>query len=163
ERKVLLVSNPGGSLPLLEMFSRNTQKELINRGYRTTALFGTEVTKDEVRRQLPQHDIFLWEGHQSTLVKEYGFPEWNEPLPPSFAFIQSCLALTDAKVHPLLQRGALGVVGSSTRMYSASGGAFALAFFDALLYDHRSIGGGLRQAKNFLLAYSLLKEKRLGK
>jgi hypothetical protein len=62
----------------------------------------------------------------------------------------------------LLQRGALGIVGSSTRTYSASGAAFSLAFFDALLYDDQTLGGSLRQAKNFLLAYSLLKEKRLG-
>jgi hypothetical protein len=48
-------------------------------------------------------------------------------------------------------------------MYSASGGAFALAFFDGLLYDDLSLGASLRQAKNFLLVYSLLKEKRLGK
>jgi hypothetical protein len=33
---------------------------------------------------------------------------------------------------------------------------------DALIHDHRSAGASLRQAKNFLIAYSLLKEKRLG-
>jgi hypothetical protein len=54
------------------------------------------------------------------------------------------------------------VVGSSTRTYSASGGACSLAFFDAILYDGATLGGALRQSKNFLLAYSLLKEKRLG-
>src|SRR5205807_1951365 len=52
---------------------------------------------------------------------------------------------------------------SSTRNYSASGGAFSLAFFDALLYDNQTLGGALRHAKNYLLCYSLLKEKRLGK
>src|SRR5207302_773724 len=43
-----------------------------------------------------------------------------------------------------------------------SGGALTLAFFDALLYDDQTLGSGLRHAKNYLLAYSLLKEKRLG-
>jgi hypothetical protein len=62
-----------------------------------------------------------------------------------------------------LRRGAVAVVGSPVRTYSASGGACSLAFFDALLYDGQSLGGGLRQAKNFLLAYALLKDKRLGK
>src|SRR5262249_13115883 len=71
--------------------------------------------------------------------------------------------LREWKAQPLLERGAIGVVGSSTRTYSASGAALSLAFFDALLYDQRSLGEALRQAKNFLLAYSLLKEKRLGK
>ena len=61
-----------------------------------------------------------------------------------------------------MQRGAVAVVGSSTRTYSGTGGAFSLAFFDATLYDDQSLGGSLRQAKNFLLAWSLLKQKRLG-
>jgi hypothetical protein len=162
-RKALVVSNPGGSLPLLEMFSRNTAWELRNRGYETTTLFGDEVSKKAVKSELPRHDVFIWEGHHSTLVKEYHFPEWTEALPPSLMFLQSCLALTDAKTHPLLERGAVAVVGSSTRTYSATGGAFSLAYFNGLLYDDQSLGASLRQAKNFLLAYSLLKEKRLGK
>ncbi|MBY0525634.1 MAG: hypothetical protein K2R98_19670 [Gemmataceae bacterium] len=163
KRKALVVSNPSGGLPLLETFSRNTARELKNCGYETTAIFGHDVTKDDVRRLLPQSDLFLWEGHHSTLIKDYGFAEWNEPLPPSFVFLQSCLALAETKAGPLLERGAVGVVGSSTRIYSASGGAFALAFFNAMLYEGQPVGSALRQAKNFLLAYSLLKEKRLGK
>jgi hypothetical protein len=161
--RALVVSNPGGGLPLLELFSRTTARELRNSGYQTRALFGSQVTQQEVRRQLPDQDIFLWEGHHSTLVKDYGFPEWTEPLPPSLIFLQSCLALTDGKTHPLLERGAVAVVGSSTRIYSATGGAYSLAYFNALLYDRQSLGGALRQGKNFLLAYALLKEKRLGK
>ncbi|HXG13214.1 MAG TPA: C25 family cysteine peptidase [Gemmataceae bacterium] len=162
-RKALVASNPGESLPLMETFSRNTAHELRNAGYQTTTLFGRNLTRDELRRQLPEHDIFLWEGHHNTLIKEWGLPEWDEPLPPSFIFLQSCLALTDWKAQPLLRRGAFAVVGSSTRTYSGSGGACSLAFFDAILYDGQTLGGGLRQAKNFLLAYALLKEKRLGK
>jgi hypothetical protein len=89
--------------------------------------------------------------------------EWTEPIRPLLVFLQSCLALADGKAQPFLQRGAVAVIGTSTRTYSATGGACSLAFFDAILYDHESVGGSLRQAKNFLLAYSLLKEKRLGK
>jgi hypothetical protein len=162
-RTALVASNSGGGLPLLETFSRNTAKELRNRGYETTTLFGNEVTKDDLRRLLPQQDVFLWEGHHNTLIKDYALPEWTEPLQPSLLFIQSCLALKDYKAQPLIERGALCVVGSSTRIYSASGGAFALGFFNALLYDGQSTGASLRQAKNFLLAYARLKEKRLGK
>ncbi len=112
---------------------------------------------------MTDHDIFLWEGHHNTLIRDWAFPSWDEPLPPSLVFLQSCLALKEAKAQPQLSRGSVAVVGSSTRMYSASGGAYTLAFFDALLYEHQSLGGSLRQAKNFLLAYTLLKEKRLGK
>jgi hypothetical protein len=161
--RALVVSNASGGLPLLEAFSRNTTNELSNAGYQTMALFGDDVNKDVLRQRLPDHDIFLWEGHHNTLIKDYGFPTWTEPLPPSFVFLQSCLALTETKVQPLLRRGSVGVVGSSTRIYSASGGAFALAYFDALVYEHQSLGGALRQAKNFLQAYARLKEKRLGK
>jgi hypothetical protein len=160
--QALVISNPAGGLPLLEAFSRHTAKELQNSGYQTTTLFGEEVQKDLVRRLLPQQDIFLWEGHHSTLTKDYGLPDWPEALQPSLVFLQSCLALCEPDAVPLLQRGAVGVIGSSTRTYSASGGACSLAFFDALLYEDRSVGGALRQAKNFLLAFTLLKEQRLG-
>jgi Peptidase family C25 len=161
-RKALVASNPGGSLQLLEVFSRNTVKELRNAGYETTTLFGKQINKDDLRSLLQENDLFLWEGHHNTLIKDYGFPEWDEPLPPSLVFLQSCLALKEPKVQPLLRHGAIGVIGSSTRVYSGSGGACSLAFLDGLLYEGQSLGGALRQAKNFLLAYSLLKEKRLG-
>jgi hypothetical protein len=161
-RRALVASNPGGSLPLLEAFSRNTAQELKNSGYEVTALYGKDVTGPELRKQMVGKDLFLWEGHHNTLIKDWGFASWDEPLPPTFVFLQSCLALKDYKVQPLLSRGAIGVLGSSTRTYSGSGGAFSLAFFNALVYEGQTLGGSLRQAKNFLLAYALLKEKRLG-
>jgi hypothetical protein len=161
-RKALVISNPTGGLPLLETFSKNTARELMNRGYQTTAFVGEEADRDELRRLLPEQDVFLWEGHFATMVKEYRLHEWTEPLRPSLVFLQSCLALTESKAHPFLERGALGVLGTSTRTYSGSGGACSLAFFDALMYERQSVGGALRQAKNFLLDYSQLKEKRLG-
>jgi hypothetical protein len=161
-RRALVVSNPGGGLPLLETFTRHTVHELSNAGYQTTGLFGESVMKEDVRRLLPSSDVFLWEGHYRTLIDDFGFLTWNEPLPPTLAFLQSCLALNEGEVSPLFKRGVFAIVGSSTRIYSATGGAFTLAFFDALLYDDQTLGGALRQGKNFLLAYSLLKEKRLG-
>jgi hypothetical protein len=161
-RKALVASNPGGGLPLLEMFSRHTSQEMKNCGYDTTALFENDVKVDHVRRLLPEADIFLWEGHYRTMVDDFKLPTWNEPLRPSLVFLQSCLALNEAETQPLFRRGAVALVGSSTRTYSGTGGAFTLAFFDALMYEDQSLGGALRQGKNFLLAYSLLKQKRLG-
>ncbi len=160
--KALLVSNTGGGLPLLETLSRTTAAEFRNVGYDTTPLFGRQARRDIVRRQLPEQTVFLWEGHHSTLVRDYRVHQWPEPLRPSLVFLQSCLALQEAEAHPFLERGAVGVIGSSTRTYSASGGAFALAFCNAFLYEGESLGGALRQAKNFLLAFTRLKEKRLG-
>jgi len=161
-RKALIVSNPGGGLPLLEAISRNTAKELRNAGYDTSVMFNQEADQARLRRLLPDQDLFLWEGHHSVLVASYGVPAWPDPLRPSLVFLQSCMALTETEAHPFLQRGAVAVVGSASRTYSASGGAFTLAYFDALLYEQRSLGGSLRQAKNFLLAYAQLKDKRLG-
>jgi hypothetical protein len=161
--RVLVASNPGSSLPLLETFSRQTVRELRNCGYETTALFGAKLTEEALRKELPKHDLFLWEGHHNTLIRDWSFPQWEEPLPPSFIFLQSCLALMEPKVHPVLRRGAMGVIGTSTRTYSASGGACSLCFFNGLLYEDLTVGESLRHAKNFLLAYILLKEKRLGK
>jgi hypothetical protein len=160
--RALLVSNPGGGLPLLETFSRSTANELRNTGYQTTTMFGMQANQDRLRRLLPEQDIFLWEGHHSTMVKEYRMPDWTEPLQPSLVFLQSCLALCAGEAYPFLERGAIGVIGTSTRTYSASGGAFSLAFFDALLYEQQTLGGSVRQAKNYLLALGQLKEKRLG-
>lgn len=161
-RRALVVSNPGGGLPLLETFSRHTAHEFRNAGYQTAALFNDQANPEKMRKLLPAQDIFLWEGHYKTLTDEYGFLTWTEPLPPAFYFLQSCLALKEEEASPLIQRGAFAIVGSATRTYSASGGAFTVAFFDAMIYDRQTLGGSLRQAKNFLLCYSLLKEKRLG-
>jgi hypothetical protein len=161
-RKALVVSNPGGGLPLLETFSRHTANELRNVGYKTSTLFNTEADKDKMRKLLPEQDVFLWEGHYRTLIDDFGFLTWTEPLPPALYFLQSCLALKEEEASPLIQRGAFAIVGSATRTFSGSGGAFTVAFFDGMLYEEQTLGGSLRQAKNFLLCYSLLKEKRLG-
>jgi hypothetical protein len=161
-RKAVVASNPGGGLPLLEMFSRHTARELKNRGYETTAMFEEDVKPDDLRRAWPGADVFLWEGHYKTMIDDFKVPTWTEPLKPSLVFLQSCLALNPDEVKPLVKRGAVATVGSSTRTYSGTGGAFSLAFFDATLYDDQSLGGSLRQAKNFLLTWSLLKQKRLG-
>jgi hypothetical protein len=161
-RRALVASNPGGGLNLLETLSRNTSQELRNAGWDVTTLFGNDVTAPVLRRQMVGKDLFLWEGHHNTLIKEWGFSKWDEEMPPTFVFLQSCLALMDYKVQPLLARGAVGVLGTSTRTYSGSGGAFSLAVLNGLVYEDRPLGDSLRQAKNFLLAYALLKQKRLG-
>src|SRR5262249_20130647 len=146
-RKAMVVSNPGGGLPLLETFSRNTIKELRNNGYHTTTFFEDEANPADVRSLLPRQDVFLWEGHHKTMVEDFGMPQWTEPLPSSLIFLQSCLALNEDETRTLLPRGAVALVGSATRTYSASGGAVTLAFFNALLYDDQPLGAALRQAK----------------
>ena len=160
--KALVVSNPGGGLPLLENFSRNTAQELTNAGFEVAALFAKDVKRAKVKKLLPDQSYFLWEGHYSTLVRDYGVHDWPEPLKPSLVFLQSCLALNEPIALPFLQHGAVAVIGSTARTYSATGGAFSMAYFDALAYEKQSLGGALRHAKNFTLAFAMLKEKRLG-
>ncbi len=161
-RRALVASNPGGGLPMLEAFSRSTAQELRNAGYDVTELYGRRLNGQVLREQFARHQLVLWEGHHNTLVRDWHFLDWDEPLSNSLVVLQSCLALMPQKVQPLLTRGAYAVVGTSTRTYSASGGAFSLAYLDALLYEQQTLGGALRQAKNFLLAYATLKEQRLG-
>ena len=160
-RKAFIIGNAGRGLPLVETLSRYTARELQNRGYQTTGLFGGAASPQAFQRLLADQDLFLWEGHHTALMQEYGLAEWTAPLRPSLFFFQSCYALNEEEAPPLLRCGAIGVIGSSTRTYSATGGALALAYFDALLYDAQSTGGSLRQAKNFLLCYALLKQKRM--
>ena len=85
------------------------------------------------------------------------------PLPPTFVFLQSCLALTEFKVHPLLSRGAFGVIGSSTRTYSGSGGACSLAFFNALLYEEQSVGDCAAAGQEFPARLLAAQAKATGK
>ncbi|HYV38734.1 MAG TPA: C25 family cysteine peptidase, partial [Gemmataceae bacterium] len=160
--KAIMISNPGGGLPLLETFSRHTADEFKNAGYDLTAHIGRGAYKTELKKKLPDANVFLWEGHVNTLFGSYAIQEWDEPLKPSLIFLQSCLALEESRANPFLQRGAVAVIGSSTRTYSGSGGALALAFFDTLLYEDQTLGGSLRQAKNFMLAFAELKKKRFG-
>jgi hypothetical protein len=161
--KVLIASNPGDGLPLLETFSRNTGRELSNAGCQVTGRYGkVDLTAKELRELLPQQDVFLWEGHYRTLIDDFEMPKWTEPLRPSVIFLQSCLALNPAEAGLLFDRGAVAVAGSPNRTYSGSGGALSLGFLDSMAYDGRDAGGAMRHAKNFLLCYADLKEKRLG-
>ncbi len=87
----------------------------------------------------------------------------TEPLRPSLVWLlQSCLALNEGEGFRS-NNAEPGAARSATRTrHSGTGGAFTLGFFDAALYDGKSLYASARQGKNFLLVYSLLKEKRLG-
>ena len=50
------------------------------------------------------------------MVDRFGMPKWSEPLPPSLIYLQSCLALNESETGTLLERGAIALVGSPTRM-----------------------------------------------
>ena len=88
--------------------------------YPDNKTFTIKVSQVTGFRAKVQYQSGITNKYQDVLIKDYAFPTWDEPLPPSLVFLQSCLALTESKVHPLLRRGAEAVVGSSTRIYSAS-------------------------------------------
>ena len=73
--------------------------------------------------------------------------------------IQSCHSLDDT-VLDILTSGAIGIIGTKTNIHSASGSAFIKAFCDGLLYRSDTIGEAIRDAKNYLLCVSALKEAR---
>jgi hypothetical protein len=159
-RKALVVGNAGGVLPLLEVIVRDTAQEFRNAGYQTTTMYRQEPNYQNLHQQLPLNDIFVWEGHHLQTMASLG--AGRQPLRPSLIFLQSCVALQEANCLPLIERGAVAVVAPASYTFSASGGAFAHAYFDAMFYEGQSLGGALREAKNFLLTYAQLKEKRLG-
>jgi len=87
---------------------------------------------------------------QSTACELEGIP---------LILIQSCHSL-DETILDTLTSGAVGIVGSKTNVYSASGSAFIKAFCDGLLYRNDTTGEALRDAKNYLLCVGALKKAR---
>lgn len=161
--KVLLVSNPGDGLKLLETFSRNTGRELENAGCKVTGMFGRfTMNETQARQAMTEHDLFIFEGHNGTLGGRFGGNRYTDPMRPSLLFLQSCVELTPQNARPLFDRGLVGMIGTPNRMFSGSGGAYVLAFADALTAQGMSAGQAMRHAINYMLLYAALKEKRLG-
>ncbi|MFO0801256.1 MAG: C25 family cysteine peptidase [Gemmataceae bacterium] len=161
--KVFISSNPGDGLRLLETFSRNTGREMENAGCKVTSMFGRfTLTETQARQAMTENDYFIWEGHNGTVRGRFGVGRFQDPMRPSIAFIQSCAELNAQVAGPLLDRGAVAVIGTPNRMFSGSGGAYVLAFSDALAYDGMTVGQAMRHAMNYMLMYAELKEVRLG-
>jgi hypothetical protein len=75
--------------------------------------------------------------------------------------LQSCHSLEEPTNRRILDLGGVGLVGSTTNVYSASGSAFVKAFCDGLLYRNQTVGEALRDARNYFLCLAALK-KQLG-
>ncbi len=160
---VFISSNPGDGLRLLETFSRNTGREMENAGCKVTGMYGRfTLNETQARKAMTEHDYFIWEGHNGTVRGRFGVGRFQDPMRPSIAFIQSCAELNAQVVGPLLDRGAVAVIGTPNRMFSGSGGSYVLAFSDAMAYDGMDVGAAMRHAMNYMLLYAELKEMRLG-
>jgi len=73
-------------------------------------------------------------------------------------FFQSCNSLAFSEIA--LRFGAAGVIGSTTRIHSASGSAFAHAFVQGLLWKGATVGEALRDTRSFFLLVDDLKVLR---
>ena len=74
--------------------------------------------------------------------------------------LQSCHSLEEEIASQIFKAGGVGLVGSVTNVYSASGSAFVKAFCDGLVYQHETAGEALRDARNYFLCLAELKKKR---
>jgi hypothetical protein len=74
--------------------------------------------------------------------------------------LQSCHSLGEAVAAHIYDRGAVGLVASTTSIHSASGSAFAKAFCDGLLYRNDTLGEALRDARNYVFCLLQLKARR---
>ncbi|MGA1824242.1 MAG: hypothetical protein ACMUIP_06205 [bacterium] len=74
--------------------------------------------------------------------------------------LQSCHSFEEEIPDRIFSIGGSGVIGSVSNIHSASGAAFIKAFCDGLLYRGDTVGEALRDARNYFLCLTQLKEKR---
>ena len=146
------------NLPLLECLARSTERNCLAHGWQMTSCFGPQkgpINTGPVRAA----EVIIYQGHTADLGKFTAVRQQLPTLPPSLFLLQGCFTLRDAETLNVLRSGAAGAVGATSNMYSASGGAFAGVFLDSLLGRHDA-GTSMMVARNYLLALTLLKEKR---
>lgn len=74
--------------------------------------------------------------------------------------LQSCHSLDEPVARQCIEADALGVLGTSASVHSASGSAFVKAFLDGMLYRRDTVGEALRDARNYFLCLAELKADR---
>jgi hypothetical protein len=158
-KPVVFLGNADEVFALGETISRTTVSELRNVGLAVDAHFREQITPAVIRRALKQTDLLVWEGHPRDLTLEESGGIAVERA-PRLVVLQGCYTFDRSDPLILLEKGTQAVVATSAAIYSASGSAFARAFFDAILYDEADLGTAVRNARNFLLALTHLKRAR---
>lgn len=74
--------------------------------------------------------------------------------------LQSCHSLEAEVTADIYRRGGLGVIGSVTRIHSASGGSFINQLVHSLISDGATVGEALRDARNYFYLLQDLKKAR---
>ena len=159
-----LDSDKRARLMLAESVSRSTVLELRNFHLQGKEHYGKSPADNEVWDDALNSDVLIYEGHieQFSLFKKVGsetdaYKGVKAPLFDRFPFLvlQSCHSLDNAEL--LLNNGVSGIVGSCSKVHSASGSAFIKSYFDAMLYEKANTGEALRDAKNYALSLVKLK------
>ena len=183
--KFTMISNleakEGAVLFLAEAVSKATAQELKNLGLTGQEFYRENHRNMNIWKAALASELIIYEGHINQLYilgkaddddddtggdiasdesrakkkDEFKLP-YFERLP--FLILQSCNSLDDPEM--LLTRGITGVIGSSTRVHSASGSSFIKAYLDSTLYQDLTAGEALRDAKNYFLSIVKLKELR---
>ncbi|MBT4087481.1 MAG: hypothetical protein HOE30_03215 [Deltaproteobacteria bacterium] len=159
-----LDSDKRARLMLAESVSRSTVLELRNLHLKGSEHYGNSPADSRIWQAALKSDLLIYEGHieQFSLIKKIGsnkdpYKGFKTPLFNRFPFLvlQSCHSLENAEL--LLNQGVSGIVGSCSKIHSASGSAFIKSYFDAMLYEKANTGEALRDAKNYALSLVKLK------
>jgi hypothetical protein len=162
-----LASDKRSKLMLAEAISRATVKELRNFKLKGTEFYGESPHNPLIWNTALKSDLIIYEGHieEFTIIKKGESPDkdtdhYEIPYFDQFPFLilQSCESLKSHEI--LLDNGISGIIGSCSKLHSASGSAFIKTFLDAMLYDGLNNGEALRDAKNYSLGIVKLKKMR---
>ncbi len=156
----LILANTDYDLPLMEAITRTTAQTFERTGWKTRAMYGWQSGWYRQPNRLWGADIVLYEGHTANLANSVRFDFEREPVHAGLYVFQGCKTLRQPEVSALLRNGAVGVVGTTTNTYSASGSSLAKAYIDCLLLDQMDAGTSLMVSRNFMLAMAELKERR---
>ena len=163
-----LEAREGAVLFLAEAVSKATALELKNFRLKGKEFYRENHQNMAIWKAALASDLVIYEGHINQLYllgesdddnaedhDKFELPFFDF-LP--FLILQSCNSLRDPE--KLLTRGITGIIGSSTRVHSASGSSFIKAYLDGSLYQDLTVGEALRDAKNYFLSVVKLKELR---
>lgn len=160
-----LIASEGATLKFAEAISKTTVKEMKNLGLKGKSYYAIEPDDWDMWNSALKSGIIIYEGHSDhflplqTTDPDDLFYKQN-PYYHKFPLLilQSCNSLEDTEI--LANRGPIALVGSSTRVHSASGSSYINAYMDSLLYESSTLGEALRDTKNYFISVVNLKTKR---
>jgi hypothetical protein len=161
-----LIASEGATLLFAEAVSKLTVKELRNFELQGKSFYATDPEDQKIWDAALNSSLVIYEGHSNHFLalgsdENLNFlsqdPTYYSKYP--LLILQSCNSLDELDI--LANQGPIAVVGSSTRVHSASGSSFIKAYLDSTLYENPiTLGEALRDAKNYFLSIVELKQQR---